>query len=137
MTLASWGFGAGDIAVLAGAGRAVGTWLMSQRRDRALLEFPAVEPEDILQRRGLVDVVSLHQRWDQKLVLLKNGRRHTITQPGGAVIENMDSFTWFMSLLVAALDCTFDSRLARTIVSQFLAELITERLVGGIDYLTQ
>jgi len=42
MTLTSWDFGAGDIAVLAGAGRAIATWLMSQRRDRALLEFLAV-----------------------------------------------------------------------------------------------
>lgn len=62
ITLANWGFGAGDIAVIAGAGRAVGNWLMPQRRDRALLDFFAVQPEDILQRKGLMDVVALHKR---------------------------------------------------------------------------
>jgi len=137
ITLANWGFGAGDIAVIAGAGRAVGNWLMAQRRDRALLDFFAVQPEDILQRKGLMDVVALHKRWDQKLVLLKNGRRHTITQPGGAVVENMDGFTWFMSLVVAKLDCTFASRVVRAVVSQFLAELVLDKTVGGADYLMQ
>jgi len=68
MPLASW---AGDIAVFAGAGRTIRTWPMSQRKERALLEFLTVEPEDLLRRRGLVNVISLHQRWDQMLVLSK------------------------------------------------------------------
>lgn len=136
-TLTSWGFGAGDIAVIAGAGRAVGNWLMAARKDQALLDFFAVLPEDILQRKGLVDVVALHKRWDQKLVLLKNGRRHTISQPGGAVVENMNSFTWFMTFMVAILDSAVSSRMVQTVVSRFLSELMLEKSVGGADYLLQ
>ncbi len=37
MTLVNWEFGAGDIAVMAGAGRAAGTWVMVQVKDRALV----------------------------------------------------------------------------------------------------
>ena len=136
LTLTNWGFGAGDIAVLAGAGRSVGNWLMAQRRDRALLDFLAIGPEDILQRKGLVDTASLHNRWDKKLVLLKNGRRHLITHPStGCVIENMDGFTWFMSLLVATLDGAVSSKMLRELITEFLLEMIKDRTTGSADYL--
>ncbi|MCJ1438256.1 hypothetical protein MMC27_007644 [Xylographa pallens] len=136
MTLTSWGFGAGDIAVMAGAGRFVGNWLMAQRRDRALLDFLALQPEDILQRKGLVDTVALHNRWDKKLVLLKNGRRHVITHPStGSVVENMDSFTWFMSLLVATLDAAIDSKTLKELVVQLLLAIIGDKTTGSVDYL--
>lgn len=135
-TLTSWGFSAGDIAAMAGAGRAVGNWLMAQRRDRALLEFLSVTPEDILQRKGLLDVAALHSRWDQKLVLLKNGKRHTIVHPStGVVVENMDSFTWFMSFVVATLDAAVGSKMQRSLISAFLMELLADKTTGGTDYL--
>ncbi|MCJ1414751.1 hypothetical protein MMC32_001079 [Xylographa parallela] len=136
MTLSSWGFGAGDIAVMAGAGRFVGNWLMAQRQDRALLDFLALQPEDILQRKGLVDTVALHNRWDKRLVLLKNGRRHVITHPStGNVVENMDSFTWFMSLLVATLDAAVGSKTLKELVVQLLLDIIGDKTTGSVDYL--
>ncbi|MCJ1287592.1 hypothetical protein MMC26_006944 [Xylographa opegraphella] len=136
MTLTSWGFGAGDIAVMAGAGRFVGNWLMAQRRDRALLDFLALEPEDILQRKGLVDTVALHNRWDKKLVLLKNGKRHVITHSStGSVVENMDSFTWFMSLLIATLDAAVGSKTLKELVVSLLLDIIGDKTTGSVDYL--
>ncbi|MCJ1319264.1 hypothetical protein MMC15_004600 [Xylographa vitiligo] len=136
MTLTSWGFGAGDIAVMAGAGRFVGNWLMAQRRDRALLDFLALQPEDILQRKGLVDTATLHSRWDNKLVLLKNGKRHVITHSStGSVVENMDSFTWFMSLLVATLDAAVGSKMLKELVVQLLLDIIGDKTTGSVDYL--
>lgn len=88
-----WGFSAGDIAALAGAGRAVGNWLMAQARDRSLLEFQQVDPNDVILRKGLIDRFALHDRWDTKLTLLKNGRRRVIQPPGGRAVENIGSFT--------------------------------------------
>lgn len=134
--LSNWGFGAGDIAVMAGAGRAVGNWLMAQRRDRALLDFLALQPEDILQRKGLVDTVALHNRWDTKLVLLRNGGRYVVENPStGTVVDNMDSFTWFMSLLVATLDAAVSSKMLNELIVKFLSDIISDKTVGSVDYL--
>src|SRR5216110_870665 len=97
LTLASWGIGAGDIAVLAGVGRSVGTWLMAQHEDRGWLGLLGVTPDDVLRRRGLIDTMALHQRWDNELILLQNGKRIKIEHPSrsGALVENMDRLTWF------------------------------------------
>ena len=122
-TLANWGFGAGDIAVIAGAGRTVGTWLFAQVRDRNLLSFLSVDPEDVVRRKGILDVTTLHQRWDKKLTLLKNGKPYLIQQPGGSrapVVENMDKFTWFMTLITAALDAALSTKSTRAMCSELL-----------------
>ena len=84
--LLSWGFSAGDIAVMAGAGRAAGTWLVAQLKDRALIDFLSVDVDEIVTRRGLVDVNTLHQRWDRKLTLLQNGRPVSIVHPGARLV---------------------------------------------------
>lgn len=73
--LANWGFSAGDIAVLAGAGRNVITWLSAEARDRNLLDFLKVSPTGLGIRGGLINTASLNQRWGQTAVLFKNGRR--------------------------------------------------------------
>jgi hypothetical protein len=75
LTLANWGFGAGDIAVLAGVGRSVGTWVMAQHEDRGILSLLDVTPDDILLRKGLIESAALHRRWDNVLTLLQNGKR--------------------------------------------------------------
>ncbi|KAH0537557.1 hypothetical protein FGG08_005656 [Glutinoglossum americanum] len=135
-TLANWGFSVGDVAAIAGAGRAVSNWLMAPRKDRALLEFLSVRQEDIIERRGLVDVMALHKRWDQKLVLLKNGKRCHITLPSkGPVVENMDGFTWFMSLVLATLDASISSQVLRSLVSRFLMAVLSDKISAGSDYL--
>ncbi|MCJ1351309.1 MAG: hypothetical protein MMC33_001293 [Icmadophila ericetorum] len=133
--LAQWGFSVGDIAVLAGAGRKVGNWLMSAKRDQELFEFLKVPITDIIQRKGFIDTLALHKRWDNKLVLLKNGKRHEVRIASkGALVENMDSFTWLMTLFVAALDSAMPTKMLRTIVSQFLMEMVRDK-TDGVEYL--
>ncbi len=137
LALANWGFSAGDIAAIAGGGRSAGNWLMAQFRDRSLLEFLAVDVENIILRKGLLDVVALHSRWDQKLFLLKNGKMVTIQEMGGSkipLIPNMDKFTWLMALITAALDASLDSKLLRELMTKFLTKLFEESVTGG-EYL--
>ncbi|KAI9889421.1 MAG: hypothetical protein M1814_005357 [Vezdaea aestivalis] len=134
-TLVTWGFGLGDVAALAGAGRAVGNWIRAPKRDQDLLDFLAASSESIIQRRGLVNTVALHERWDKTLVLLKNGRRHNIQTPSGRpLVENMTNFTWFMSMVVAALDSAVSAKMMRTIVCRFLMAAIGNEN-DGVDYL--
>lgn len=134
LTLANWGFSAGDIAVLAGAGRAAGTWLVNQLKDQSLLEFMRVDPGDLIPRKGLIDPTVLHKRWDVRLTLLQNGTRRVIGKGSGTVVESMSSFSWFMTLIASALDATFQKNAMRTAMSNFLSALFEEH-VDGLDYL--
>jgi hypothetical protein len=93
-TLTSWGFGAGDIATLAGAGRAVVTWVTTNFKDRGLLEFMKIETEDLIPRKGIIDPIALHNRWDVRITLLQNGERLVIDSHSGPVVENMRTFSW-------------------------------------------
>ena len=133
-TLAQWGFSAGDIAAIAGAGRSVGTWLMAQSKDRMLLDFLQTEAHDVIRRRGLIDRVALHEQWDTRLFLLQNGRRRIIEPAGGNTVENMDKFTWLMTLFVASLDAAFSVSNVRKVMTEFLIMLFSEH-VDGLDYL--
>jgi hypothetical protein len=74
MALANWGFSVSDISQLAGAGRAAGTWLMAQIRDRGLIEFIGIDIDSVLTRRGIIKTTKLHLRWDKKLRLLRNNK---------------------------------------------------------------
>jgi hypothetical protein len=134
LTLSTWGFGAGDIAVLAGAGRAVGTWVMNQIKDQALLQFMRVDPEDLIPRKGLIDTTALHQRWDVRLTLLHNGDRRVIGGNSGPLIESMGIFSWFMTLITSALDATFQKNSMKLAMSSLLTVLFEEH-VDGLDYI--
>ena len=129
--LANWGFSAGDIAVIAGAGRSVGNWLMAQAKDRNLLDFLGLDVDSVILRKGLLDTGALHQRWDQKLHLLRNGRRMTMQQNNGvSLIPSIDKFTWLMTLITAGLDAALDSRVLRRLMSELLAKLFVESVTG-------
>lgn len=134
VTLANWGFSVGDIAVLAGAGRSIGTWIMNQVKDRALLEFMRVDQEDLIPRRGLIDPAALHQRWDVRLTMLQNGNIRVIGGTTATVIESMDIFSWLMTLITSALDATLQISDMRTVMPSFLIALFEEH-VDGLDYL--
>lgn len=137
MTLANWGFSVGDIATIAGAGRKVGNWIMAQMKDRAFIDFLMVDIDTIITRKAIVDTILLHNRWDRKITLLKNGRPFTIEHPGGSdkpVVDNVDRFTWLMMLIVAVLDSAVDNKTLLSILSDFLTSVFAESPVGT-DYL--
>lgn len=134
VTLASWGFSASDIAVLAGAGRSGFNWLMAQTRDLSLLEFMKVDPDDLISRKGLIDLSALHDRWDAKLILLKNGQKHVIEPSGGKAVENMNKFTWLMALVVSSLDACLSLANVRKVMIAFLMALFQEQ-TDGLEYI--
>ena len=119
---------------MAGAGRAVGTWLMAQAKDRTLLDFLQVHTNDIIARKGLIDRYALHERWDTKLVLLQNGRKRIIKPPGHKAAENLDNFTWLMALVVASLDAAVSLSSLKKVMHDFLTMLFGDH-IDGLDYL--
>ncbi|RYP41940.1 hypothetical protein DL767_000677 [Monosporascus sp. MG133] len=134
LTLANWGFSAGDIATLAAAGRAAVTWATNNFKDRGLLEFMKVDAEDLVPRKGLIDPVALHKRWDVRMTLLQNGERVVIEGPSGPVVENMNIFSWFMTIITSAMDATLQRSSIKQAMSSFLTALFKEH-VDELDYL--
>ena len=107
---------------------------MAQSKDRMLLDFLQTEAHDVIRRRGLIDRVALHERWDTRLFLLQNGRRRIIEPAGGHTVENMDKLTWLMTLFVASLDAAFSVSNVRKVMTEILIMLFSEH-VDGLDYL--
>jgi hypothetical protein len=133
-TLTSWGFGAGDIATLAGAGRAVVTWVTTNFKDRGLLEFMKIETEDLIPRKGIIDPIALHNRWDVRITLLQNGERLIIDPHSGPVVENMRTFSWLMTIITSALFATLQMNSTKQAISSFLTAIFEEH-VDELDYL--
>ncbi|KAF2809779.1 uncharacterized protein BDZ99DRAFT_571536 [Mytilinidion resinicola] len=134
LVLSNWGFGAGDIATIAGAGRAAVTWVTNNFKDRGLLDFMKVDAEDLVPRKGLIDPVALHMRWDVRMTLLQNGQTRVIEGPTGPVVENMNIFSWFMTIITSAMDATLQKSSIKEAMSSFLTALFKEH-VDELDFL--
>ncbi|KAH6680208.1 hypothetical protein B0J14DRAFT_578081 [Halenospora varia] len=134
LTLVNWGFSAGDIATLAGAGRAAVTWVTNNFKDRGLLEFMKVDAEDLIPRKGIIDLVALHSRWDVRMTLLQNGERLVIEGHSRPVVENMNTFSWLMTIVTGAMDATLQMNSIKQAMSSFLTALFEEH-VDELDYL--
>jgi hypothetical protein len=133
--LANWGFSLGDVAVLAGAGRQVITWLTADSRDTALLDFLKVTPSDLSFRRGLVDPVALNKRWSKRLALLRNGERIEVCPEGDkGELDNFNRFTWIMTLIVVCLDEIVAGSTVRDIIVAFTERLFVASTLE-IEYL--
>ncbi|MCJ1226464.1 hypothetical protein MMC12_003116 [Toensbergia leucococca] len=133
--LANWGFSAGDIAALAGAGRNVITWLSASGRDKILFEFLKITPGDLGIRRGLINPVALNQRWGKKIVLFQNGQRCELRPAGRtAEIENIDAFTWIMTIIVVCLDQVVSNTMLQIIVGEFITRLFEDSTLD-LEYL--
>ena len=133
--LANWGFLAGDIAALAGAGRGVITWLSASGRDRALLDFMKTSFSDVGMRRCLIERGRLNERWSTQIILFQNGRRCIFTPAGKSIeIENVDDFTWIMTTIVACLDVMVVNSVLHNIVLQLLIRVFEDNSLG-VEYL--
>jgi hypothetical protein len=133
-TLTNWGFSPSDISVIFGAGRTVCTWVMAKLKDQSLLDFMRVTPEDLVPRKGLIDINALHQRWDVSITLLQNGKRFKIDGRGRTIVENMGKFSWLMTLIVSGLDASLGVGDVYKVMAAFLTSLFQEQ-VDGLDYL--
>lgn len=133
LTLANWGFSAGDVATIVVAGRKAGTWVFAQMKDQNLLDWMGVDMDAVLTRKGLCDTAELHDRWDKKLTMVQNGRKTTIMSPGGTkipVVEDMGRFTWLTTLLTAGLDAAMQKSTLHEVISTFLERLFQDNKAG-------
>ena len=128
--LVNWGFSVGDIATLAGAGRDVITWVTASARDRNLLEFLNVAEKELKFRKGLIDPSALNQRWSKEITLFKDGKKEKFSAEGPRQeLENMDRFTWVMTLIVVCLDVAVSSSLLQSVVVDFSSALFEDSIL--------
>ena len=80
-SLISLGLSTSDIAIIYGAARKAGTWVKAQWNDQQLLGFLQVETDDIMKRRGLIDVNRLNERWGKTLTIMSDGRKRSTRVP--------------------------------------------------------
>lgn len=102
-----------------------------------MVEFLKVDIDTIITRKGRIDMVELHKRWDRRLTLFRNGRPIVVEHPGFSqipVVENMDKFTWFMTLVLATLDATIGSSFVQGFVADLLSRLFQDS-PEGMEYL--
>ncbi|KAB8416359.1 hypothetical protein FH972_024878 [Carpinus fangiana] len=121
--LSSVGFSIGDIAAITGAGRAVGTWIKAKYIDQALLEIADVK--DFLPRRSLVNTAELDERWSKDLSIFQDGRLLPLqSQDIKSILKgsSYDGFTWFMTLLTAALTAGTSEECKRWVLLEILSE---------------
>lgn len=126
--LASWGFSVGDIAAVSGAGRAIITWMTAPQRDKGLLEYLNTVPTGLGLRKGLVDTEILNRRWGRELSLLRNGRRKDYSFQGTQdKMDNLDRFTWIMTLLVTCLDQAVSNASLVAIVTELALNIFADK----------
>ncbi|KAK4958130.1 hypothetical protein LTR10_004555 [Elasticomyces elasticus] len=133
--LANWGLSIGDIAIIAGAGRGIITWLTADDRDNNLLSFLNVTEKGLRFRRGIVDTVALNARWSKSIALFQNGQRIEHRPVGESEqLENVCRLTWIMTLIVAALDVSVSNRLLESIVVEYTGSLFKDSILD-VEYL--
>lgn len=69
-----------------------------------------------------------------KTISTSERKKRIIKPAGGKAVENMDTFTWLMTLFVASLDAAFSVSNVRKVMAEFLMMLFSEH-IGGLDYL--
>ncbi|KAF4625483.1 hypothetical protein G7Y89_g12688 [Cudoniella acicularis] len=118
--LKQWNFTDQDIATLGGAGRNTVTWITARFKDQSLLEYHKIRAEDLLLRKGIIETAELQGRWGQNIKLLKNGKQEMYQT---TVRDDLDAFTWLMSLIYATLNAALSDLHCRDIMMEFVVKL--------------
>ncbi|KAJ4286968.1 hypothetical protein N0V90_012848 [Kalmusia sp. IMI 367209] len=116
---------------MTGAKRDNVTWLGTDHKDKILLQFIKVQVEDSVPRRGLVDPAALHERWDARMTMLHNGDRLVIQTPcDEPVVDNMNVFSWFMTIITSAMMAALSKGSMEDVLYSFLPALFTENVAA-------
>ena len=108
---------------MAGAGRAIVTWLTAKIKDAALLEFLGVAPDDLILRKGLIDTTMLNNRWGRKLKLFKDGEKVLVTLKIRLAANDLLLFSWAMSLISAALEAALSTSHYQDTITELVLKL--------------
>ncbi|KAF2146436.1 uncharacterized protein K452DRAFT_304413 [Aplosporella prunicola CBS 121167] len=138
-SLISLGVGLSDVALLIKHGRTVGNWLRAADNDAELVESIRESFDDILTRRGLVDLARMESLWGGQLRFIYKGE---VKDGSNADSKNSDAhlerFTWLMASIVTAIDLCLppnevDDVLKDTIFKALRGEEQDDQLRSSLD----
>jgi hypothetical protein len=135
--LVNLGLSIGDIATLAGVGRSGISWLIAHARDEQLLDLWKVDMHELGLRSGLIDPVTLNKRWGRRITFLQNGRVRSREVAEGGTIENMNQFTWAMTVVTCCLDVATSSKLLQEVVVALTIRLFENKTAKDIEQYLQ
>lgn len=125
-SLLSIGVSLGDLAVIISHGRKIGNWLRAAPLDAELFESIEENPEALLRRRGLINVVQMKKRWSQLDFIYEGKIRGSSAQSKVPEGQDLTEFSWLMVAVVTALDITLPASTIKTL----LVEVFTSILEG-------
>ena len=130
LKLSNIGISASEIVTLAGWGRSAISWLTASARDEEFLKLWGLDLHELDLRRGLIDPVRLDARWGKRISLLHNGNIRTEEiQP-----DNMNSFTWVMTIVTCCLDVAVSNSLLKEVVVALLTKIFENKAKDDITY---
>ena len=124
-SLVALGINVGDVATLYGLAKRMGNWLTAASGDQEFLDLLDQDEMDIMQRRGLIDVLRFNKRWGSRLTLLANGKPTTFTgKDAEKNIEQFSRFTATMVCVIAALEAFAPLETTKTVIKRALLQLL-------------
>lgn len=133
--LVNLGVSIGDIVTLAGVGRSTISWLVNSARDEQLLKLWNVDLHELDLRPGLIDHIALNKRWGRRITFLHNGRVRS-SDLGGKSIDNMNQFSWVMTIITCCLDVATSNALLRKVITALAIRMFENKAETDIkEYL--
>ena len=129
-SLVSLGIGLGDVVTLITLASRLGNWWVASSGDKSFLDLLEEDEQNLLSRRGLIDLARFNKRWGASLNLYADGRSQRLHGPKvEEVLEELSRFTACMTCIVAVLFEFMEESVARSVLKQLLLRLVrtTER----------
>ena len=129
-SLISLGIGISDVITLITLASRLGNWWSASSGDASFLDLLEEDEQNLLSRRGLIDLARFNKRWGKSLNLLADGRPQRLQGPHvEEVLRELTRFTACMTCIVAVLFEFMEERTAKILLKQLLLQLVrtTER----------
>jgi hypothetical protein len=123
-SLLSLGVSLGDVALLYDWGRKFGNFLRAAKNEEEFLESIMEEPEALLKRRGLVELVRMESVWNIIEAVYEGERISNESKPDVASKQNLSALSWLMIAIVSALDLCLPSTGIHTLIVEVFHDLL-------------
>ena len=124
-SLLALGMGLADVVTLITLAQRLGNWWSATSGDVNFLDMLDEDENEILRRRGLVDMLRFNKRWGKSVKLLADGRPQILTGPKvEEALGEMSRFTAIMTSIVAVLYEFMEERRVKPVLKLLLIRLV-------------
>ena len=131
-SLVSLGIGLADVFTLITLASRLGNWWTTSSGDAGFLDLLEEDEQNLLSRRGLIDLARFNKRWGKSLNLLADGKPQRLQGPNvEQVLGELSRFTACVTCIVAVLFECMEESTARIVLKQLLLRLVRTTERGG------